>query len=468
MDFKELFRIIRRRWKSIAAVFVLALLVSGAVSYATPKEYESTSKVFISADTKNLSDAYAAAFFVPGRVKSYADLATHREVLQAVVDDLDLDMAPAELATKVTAVVQPETVIIVVTATDGDPRQAQEIAASEAEQLVKALEEVETPQGADRSQIKPSITDPATFSNDPVRPRTGLNLAVAAVLGLLLGLGLAFVRDLLDNSIKSGEELEAVAGAPVMAGVSIDRGLAKHPLLTDVKGYSPRSEAFRMLRTNLQYLDLDDPPRSLVITSAVAGEGKTSTATNLAIALAQAGRRVIILDGDLRRPRVARMLGLESSVGITTVLVGRTKLEDSIQRHAASGVHFLASGPTPPNPTEILQSHATQQLLARLKDAYDAVIIDAPPLLPVADAAILGTITDGSILVTRYGKTHRDELRAAAQRLQKVGGRLFGVVLNMVPRRASEGYYYYYYDEERVGPVAAAGKRTSADTKSSA
>jgi receptor protein-tyrosine kinase len=278
----------------------------------------------------------------------------------------------------------------------------------------------------------------------------------------VLGAGLALVRDLLDNTVKSVEDVEEVTGAPVMASVGIDKTMAKQPMLTDVKGFSPRGEAFRMLRTNLQYLDLDNPPKSLVITSAIAGEGKTSTSTNLAVALAQAGRRVLLIDGDLRRPRVASLLGLESSVGLTTVLVGRTKLEESIQRHQASGVYFLAGGPTPPNPTEVLQSQATHDLLAKLRAAYDAVIIDAPPLLPVADAAILGTAADGAILVTRHGKTHREELEAATQRLEKVGARLFGTVVNMIPKRSGGAYsYYYYYEYDTSTPRKTGGARVA-------
>jgi receptor protein-tyrosine kinase len=199
-----------------------------------------------------------------------------------------------------------------------------------------------------------------------------------------------------------------------------------------------------------------------VITSAIAGEGKTSTSTNLAVALAQAGRRVLLIDGDLRRPRVAALLGLESSVGLTTVLVGRTKLEESIQRHQASGVYFLAGGPTPPNPTEVLQSQATHELLAKLRAAYDAVIIDAPPLLPVADAAILGTAADGAIMVTRHGKTHREELEAATQRLEKVGARLFGTVVNMIPKRSGGSYsYYYYYEYDTSTPRKTGGARVA-------
>jgi receptor protein-tyrosine kinase len=219
-----------------------------------------------------------------------------------------------------------------------------------------------------------------------------------------------------------------------------------------VGGFAPRTEAFRLLRTNLQFLDLDSQPRSLVITSAVAGEGKTTTATNLGIALAQAGRKVLLVDGDLRRPRVATMLGLDGAVGLTNVLVGNASIGDAIQVHEPTGLHFLATGAKPPNPTEILQSRLAADLLHTLEDTYDMVLIDAPPLLPVADAAVLSTITDGSLLVTRHGKTTRDQLREAIGRIDHVHGRLFGIVMNMIPRRSARSYYYYYYEDAAPAP----------------
>jgi capsular polysaccharide biosynthesis protein len=350
VDFKELFRILRRRWKTIAAMFLLAVVISGVISAATPKRYESTASVFVTADARNISELGTGSFAITGRVASYASLASQRGLMQRVIARLNLTLSPDQLASRVSAEVPEGTSFVDISAKEDTADKAQKLSTALSEEFVKYIEELETPNGQDASQIKATITDPATFNGDPVAPQTMLNLIIAALLGLVLGAGLALVRDLLDNTVKSVEDVEEVTGAPVMASVGIDKTMSKQPMLTDVKGFSPRGEAFRMLRTNLQYLDLDNPPKSLVITSAIAGEGKTSTSTNLAVDLAQAGRRVLLIDGDLRRPRVASLLGLESSVGLTTVLVGRTKLEESIQRHQASGVYFLAGGPTPLEP----------------------------------------------------------------------------------------------------------------------
>ncbi len=181
------------------------------------------------------------------------------------------------------------------------------------------------------------------------------------------------------------------------------------------------------------------------------GEGKTMTSTNLALALAQTGRRTLLIDADLRRPRVAGLLGLDAAVGLTTILVGKTKVQEAIQVHEPSGLHFLASGAKPPNPTEILQSRVTRELIEQLRSEYEMVIIDAPPLLPVADATVLSTVADGTILVINHGKTTRDQLSEAIGRLHQVGARIFGVVVNMIPRRSTNSYYYYYYEENTPG-----------------
>ena len=442
----------QRRWLTIVVFFLLGLTGAGLLTYTQTPEYESSARIFISVDTSGDStQAAQGALFGTNRVQSYAQLATSREVLQQVISRLNLNLTPGQLAAKITSSVATDTVIIKLGVVDPDAGVAQQVAKAESEVMTSIISDVET------SPVKATIVDPASYNRNQVSPQPVLNLALGALIGLLVGAGVAVLRELLDNTVSSPDDVEETASAPVLASIAYDSEVPKHPLLTEAGSHAPRVEAFRLLRTNLQFLNLDTRPRSLVITSAVPGEGKTSTATNLAIALAQTGQRVLLVDGDLRRPKVASVLGLERSVGLTTVLVGRSELQDSIQKHAGSGIYLLASGPIPPNPTEVLQSHAAQSLFDKLNQMFDMVIIDAPPLLPVSDAAIMARDVDGAILVVRHGKTSKEQLRQARLRLDHVDANLFGVAVNMAPRRGKGAYGYSYgygyeptYEPKRV------------------
>jgi receptor protein-tyrosine kinase len=453
VDFKELVRMARRRWRTIVAMFLLGVVGSGLISLTTTPTYHSTARVFVSNNASSTAEQYYAGWYTTQMVKSYADLATSRTLMTRVIKRLDLDLTPQQLASKINASVVQDTVIIELDVRDPDPQVAQKIAQAEAEQLSKYLTEVGSA-AKDAGSVKATVVDPAVYDGDPVAPRTLINLVVAGLLGLLLGVALAVARDLLDNSVSSADDVEKILDRPVLTSVGHDGEVAKHPLITDASSHAPRVEAFRLLRTNLQFLNLDRTPRSIVISSPLPGEGKTSTAVNLAIALAQTGRRVLLLDADLRRPKAAAMLGLERSVGFTTVLVGRAELKDAIQRHSGSGIHFLASGPIPPNPTEVLQSNTARGLLDRLAEMYDMVIIDTPPLLPVSDAAILARDVDGAILVVRHGKTSKEQVRQTGQRLSQVDARLLGVAVNMTPRRGgrNDDYGYGYEYEYAYAP----------------
>jgi len=444
VDFKELLDMARRRWLTIVATVLATLTLAGALTLAETPQYESTARVFIATDSANSTEAFYASGFTSQRVKSYAQLATSRELMQRVISELNLDLTPASLASKITSSVSSETVIIVLSVTDADPAVAQQIAKAESEAFVSYIAELEKPAGQATSPTKATIVDPASYDAQQVSPRPLLNLVIAFMIGALLGIALAVIRELLDNSVSSTDDVAEAIGSPVLASIVFDGDVPKHPLLSSGAHGAARAEAFRLLRTNLQFLNLDTRPRSLVITSAVPGEGKTSTATNLAIALAQAGQRVLLVEGDLRRPKAASILGLERAVGLTTVLVGRSDLHDSIQKHSPSGIYFLASGPIPPNPTEVLQSHAALSLFQRLGEMFDMVIIDAPPLLPVSDAAIIARDVDGAIMVVRHGKTTKDQLEQARLRLVQVDANLFGVAVNMAPRRGRRSYDYGY------------------------
>jgi capsular exopolysaccharide synthesis family protein len=448
VELRQLLRTLRRRWKFTVVVFVLGLVGAGLVTSTITPSYKSDARVYITASTTGTLDAYNVGIYSAARIASYADLAKDPSVLQRVIKRVGLDMTPGELAPHVTATAVPNTVILQVSVTDSDPQTARELARAESNEIVKLVASLETPDegtnGEDPvSPIIARLAGDASFNANPVSPSLPLNLVVGALLGILIGVAGAVLREMFDTSIKSPDDLAEVTDAAVMAVVPFDSSVPKHPLISDAEGSSERVEAFRVLRTNLQFVDLDSKRQMLIISSSVPDEGKTVTATNLAITLAQTGRRVLLLDCDFRKPRVARLLGLENSVGLLTILVGRAPLEECIQQHE-SGVEFLATGPLPPNPAEILETQAMRDLLGTVRDAYDVVIIDAPPLLPVADPAIIAPLADGVLLVTRHGRTSKDLVNQTVERLEAVGGRLVGVVLNMTPRRSVSGYGYGY------------------------
>ena len=199
-----------------------------------------------------------------------------------------------------------------------------------------------------------------------------------------------------------------------------------------------------------------------MVTSSLPGEGKTSTASNIALALRTTGERTLLVDADLRRPQLAGLFGLEGSVGLTSVLLGRIDLREAVQKHSASGLEVLTSGSLPPNPAELLQSHAMEQLLKEARGEYDVIVIDSPPLLPVTDAALIAAQADGAVLVVRQGRTTRDQLTHSLDRLGGVGARPLGIALNMVSARGRGGYGGYGYG---YGYAPVEGRRAKEEAK---
>ena len=240
----------------------------------------------------------------------------------------------------------------------------------------------------------------------------------------------------------SPEHLRELTGAPNLGFIAFDPRTPKRPLTVHEDPQSPRSEAFRQLRTNLQFVDVDQPRKVVVVTSSLPAEGKSTTLANLAIALASAGQRVAVVEADLRRPMLAELLGLDRSVGLTSVLAGRVEVSHAIQ-HWSGGVDVLASGPLPPNPSELLASGQMASLVAQLREEYDAVLIDTPPLLPVTDAAAVAPASDGVILVCRYKTTKRDQLRTAVQAVRSASAPVLGTVFTMVPVSGPRAYAQY-------------------------
>jgi capsular exopolysaccharide synthesis family protein len=463
MDLRDYLQVMRRRWRIVACGFFVVLAVAAVMTIRTTPQYESQAQVFISTQDSSGENAYQGGMFSSQRVTSYASLVTSRDLANRVIDELGLDLTPAELAAKVTAQVVPETVLLTLTVRDSNPEFAQDLAQGYTEELSKLVDELETPPGKREPVLKATTVESADLPSSPVEPNAVRNLGLGAVLGLLVGIGLAALREILDTSVKTAEDVAAQAHTSVLAWIGHDPHTQSKPLVSDLGPHEPRVEAYRVLRTNLQFIDVDAPNKAFVVTSALPGEGKTTTAVNVALTLAMAGSRVLLVDGDLRRPRLAGLLGLEGMIGLTSVIVGSVDLDTAIQHHP-SGLEVLTSGPVPPNPAELLQSQSTTDLIAGLRDRYDVVIFDAPPLLPVTDAALLSSATDGALIVVRHSHTSRDQLHGAYERLAQVGAQPLGVVLNRVPRKKGAGGYGAYgygygYAPDAAGSPGAEGKR---------
>jgi capsular exopolysaccharide synthesis family protein len=269
----------------------------------------------------------------------------------------------------------------------------------------------------------------------------------------------------LDTRIRTPQDVEPVTDAPLIGAIAFDPKAKERPLIVHADPLSPRAESFRALRTNLQFLDMGGR-NSFVITSSVPSEGKSTTTINLAIALADAGKRVALLDTDLRKPKVAEYLGIEGGAGLTDVLIGRARVGDVMHPWGQRSMYVLPAGKIPPNPSELLGSEQMATLLEVLERDFDVVLCDAPPLLPVTDAAILARAMSGALVVVSAGRTNRHQLLGAIDALQTVGAKVAGVVLSMVPTRGPDAYAYAYGYGYGYGQAYGYVQRpTKADTR---
>lgn len=446
MELKDYWRTIRRRWVSVLLVLLLSVGAAAFITWQSTPQYASTARLFVATNQGNADSAYTGNLFASERVTSYADLVPKSTSLaEEVARLLDDGSDPAALREQITAVVVPETVNLELTATDPDPDRARDIAQAYAQAVSDLVPTLEPASASGEQIIVARVVDSAQLPSSPVSPQPVRNLGLGIVLGLLLGVALAVVRELMDTTVSSAEDVAEATPAPILGRISTDPSAAKLPPLAALSGATRWAEAFRMLRTNMQYVEVDHDKKVLVVTSSLPGEGKTTTAVNLAVTMAMGAHSVVLVECDLRRPMVAQRLDLDGAIGTTSVLVGRVKLEDALQTHADTGLRVLPCGPIPPNPSELLQSRAMDTLLDDLRADFDMVIVDAPPLLPVTDAALLAAQSDGAIVVTRHGRTTRDQLAHAVGRLDAVDAKTLGVVLNLTRGKAGGDAYGYTY-----------------------
>jgi capsular exopolysaccharide synthesis family protein len=455
VELKDYWRTIKRRWVSVVVMLLLCVGAAAFVTWQTTPQYSSTARLFVATNQGGADSVYQGNLFASERVTSYADLVPKSPSIATEVGRLlDDGSKPDELREQITATVVPETVNLELTATDPDPSRARDIAQAYAQAVSDLVPTLEPASSTGEQVIVARIVDSAETPTSPVSPKPLRNLGLGLVLGLLLGVALAVVRELMDTTVSSAGDVAEATPAPILGRINADPPAAKLAPIAALSGPTRWAEAFRVLRTNMQYVEVDHDKKVFVVTSSLPGEGKTTTAVNLAVTMAMGAHSVVLVECDLRRPMVAKRLGLDGAVGTTSVLVGRVKLEDALQVYGETGLHVLACGPIPPNPSELLQSRAMDALLDDLRGDFDIVILDAPPLLPVTDAALLAARSDGAIVVTRHGRTTRDQLAHAVERLDAVDAKTLGVVLNLTRGKDGGDAYAYSYSYS-YAPVRA-------------
>jgi capsular exopolysaccharide synthesis family protein len=314
------------------------------------------------------------------------------------------------------------------------------------------------------------VAEAAEAPERPIRPRPLVTALLAAIFGALVAVGAAFVIEYLDDTIKTPDDVTRVSGLPTLGAIArLKDGAGDRQLVASIESKAPESEAYRTLRTNIQFSSVDKPTRTLLVTSSGPSEGKSTTAANLAVVMAQTGKRVIAVDADLRRPVLHRVFGVPNNTGITTALLAGegASLEGDLRPTVVENLSILTSGPIPPNPSEILGSHRMASLIESLAQLADMVIFDSPPVLAVTDAAVLGRQVDGVVLVADAQQTREQVLARAVSELQNTGANLLGVVLNRLDSRSGGYYYYYYYyADEESGQRRRGAPKSRGGTKS--
>ncbi len=446
MDLHEFVKLIRTRWISVCVTALVTLL--GAIGYTvlTTPLYEASTRLFVSTTSgQTTNDLYQGNRLSQDRVLSYTELVMGLTLAQRTVDRLNLDMSAGDLRERVTAKSKPGSVLISVSVLDQSPVRARDIANDLSDEFVAMVRELETPVRGGTPEARVVVEQRASIPGSPVIPKPLRNIAMGIALGLMLGVGVAVLRGLLDNTVKDKADLEGVSNAGVVGIVPLDKSRRQNPAIKFGTDNSATAEAFRKLRTNLQFLSVDDPPRLIVVTSSVPNEGKSTTSINIALALAEANHRVLLVDGDMRRPSLDSYLGMVGAVGFSTVLSGAASLDDVLQESKFPHLTLLAAGPVPPNPSELLGTVSARKVLNELRAKFDYVIIDTPPLLAVTDSSILAAEADGALILSRAGRTKREELAHATRTLHDVGAKLLGAILTMAPTKAGSAYSYGYY-----------------------
>ncbi|WP_285115394.1 polysaccharide biosynthesis tyrosine autokinase [Leifsonia sp. fls2-241-R2A-40a] len=452
----------RHFWYVVVAGALIGAIGGWGLSQLATREYTSTTSLYFSLSAGVTgNDINQGSTYTQNQMLSFAQLATAPVVLQPVIDSLDLSVTPAALAKQIAVTTPQNTVVLQLDVTDTSAKQATDIANAAAASLRAQVEDIAPKNAQGNGTVTTRIIEPAVEPVGPSAPNERLNILIGLVVGILIAAGGLLLWEAMSTRVDSEEKTAAVSGAPSLGTIRRRRGATQGlAMVGDTRSSS--AEDFRQLRANLEFVAVDVSSPVFVLTSSILGEGKSTVATNLAIALSEGGRRVLLIDADLRRPAIARYTGLVPETGLSTILAGRVSLADAVQPWGDGSLTVLTAGRIPPNPSELLSSRAMSALIAEARTMYDVIVIDTPPLAAVADAASLVPESDATVVVVDRTAVRRSQLVHTVDAIRRAGGSVAGTVLNKARgKRPGNAYYYYQLDEDaKPGPEApAAGPR---------
>lgn len=465
VDLQDYVRILTKHWVTVAVSTLVGLVLAIGFSALMSPQYESTSTLYVSVrtDSGGSDELFQGASFAQTAVTSYVDVATTAIVLEQVRAELDTELSRDELDTMLAVTSPSGSVLINITASHSDPEVAAEIANTTGAVFIDVVEnDIEVASEGESGPVQIRIIEPGPVPEDQTSPNVMLNIALGLIVGAAIGIATALIRGLLDTRIHSVADVEQITTTPVVGRIAYDDEISERPLVVHDDPRSPRAEAFRTLRTNLQFLGAGDGSRVFMISSAMPGEGKTHVVANLAIVLAESGARVALIEADLRKPRLAQVMGIEGAAGLSDVLINRATLDDVTQPWGTESLFVLPAGQIPPNPSELLGSRTMEELIAEVSENADYVLIDAPPILPVTDAAVLSAYTSGTLLVTAVSQTKRQAIEHAIESLETVDGPPLGLIVNGLPVKSSDvsGLMSYKYGDVDATSTASVSRQT--------
>jgi polysaccharide biosynthesis transport protein len=455
MELAQLVAALRARVRLIALMVVATTFAAFVISNNLPSVYEANTRLLVGQASTSGTLDYNLLLASQRLSQTYAELALTRPSAEQVKKDLGLTASVEDILRDVTASAEPDSLFVNITAHAGTPEGAAALANSFAKAVVDISPRLFVDLPVSTAENLLTIVEPAVPPTERVAPRVGLSTLLAALSALVAGIAVALVVERLDDRVKKSEELEALTHLPVLASIGRmpQRGSEFYHVAALLYPRSGVAESFRSLRTNIGFAGLDAPIKTLLVTSAQDGDGKSTIASNLALVFAQAGNRTLLIDADLRKPSIHEFFRIPNDSGVTTLLrMDDPKIDAIAHRSEEQNLRVIPAGPTPPNPAELLSTERMHQLIVRFAADADIVIIDTPPVGVVTDAAILSRVVDGALLVARAGRSKRSAVRMGHTALERVGARIIGTVLNGVGGEyAVDTYYTHPYAAAQGG-----------------